>query len=773
MERIESDHNLIVMKWGENKKVRRPWRFQNMWLEDPRFFQELDIWLGENAQGTGDIFLFARKLHSIKAKLKVWNKEVFGNIDKRVEDLLIKIKELERVEEERILHDGEREERAKLEIDLRRDLFLQEICWRQKSREVWVKLGDKNSGYFHQMANYRRKVNRVEKLKIEGRNVDDPVDVASGIVRFYQNLFKEDLVCRPFPCWVWEHHLEELDKVLLCRDFTEEEIWDALRECDGSKAPGPDGFTLEFFKRGWSCLKSEVLRVFKEFHSTGALPKCVKHSFVCLAPKKDVVEEIKDLRPINLIGSINKLINKVLSKRLGVVLPKLISKQQHSSVKGRQIAEAGLIANEVVESRRKSRKPGLMFKLDIEKAFDNVNWGCLLKIMELMGFPVRWRNWVKGSMFDYNVSILINGEANGFFPVSKGLRQGDPISPGLFVMVMDVLSLMLEKVRANGMFEGFFMDEKKKIGEVTHLLYADDTLIFCDANHDQVLNILATLVMFQMVTGLRINLEKSVMYSVGDVADPSYFAAIFGCKWSSESPKYLGYPLGAKPNDRSVWDGIVEKYQNRLNGWGSRKLSYGARLVLINAVLSGSPTYLFSLFKAPKGVIKDLEGYQRRFLWNGKSEGNKMALIEWEWCKSPVKKGGLGIHDLERFNDALLSKWLWRFATERDSWWRGLINSKYPNDLSSWQTKRERHGFSRSVWANISKEYDSFWNYAAIDPGNGTQVSFWHDCWIPGIVLSASFPRVAAAVLDPEARLSDVANTQGELSLQGTLETRG
>ncbi|CAL1402815.1 unnamed protein product [Linum trigynum] len=111
----------------------------------------------------------------------------------------------------------------------------------------------------------------------------------------------------------------------------------------------------------------------------------------------------------------------------------------------------------------------------------------------------------------------------------------------------------------------------------------------------------------------------------------------------------------------------------------------------------------------------------------------------------------------------MLSKWLWRFATERGSWWRGLINYKYPNEVSCWQTKRVRSGFSKSVWANISKEYDQFWNFAAIDPGNGTQVSFWHDCWIPGIVLAASFPRVAAAVLDPEALLSDTANIHGEL----------
>ncbi|CAL1353208.1 unnamed protein product [Linum trigynum] len=178
------------------------------------------------------------------------------------------------------------------------------------------------------------------------------------------------------------------------------------------------------------------------------------------------------------MGSINKIVNKVLSRRFSLVLPKLVSKYQHASIKGRQIAEVGLIANELVDSRRRSKKPGLMFKLDIEKAFDNVNWGCLFHILDSLGFPPQVSNWVQGTMCLPMLSILINGEAHGYFPAFKGLRQGDPLSPGLFVLVMDVLSYMLSKVHDDGLFEGFFMDEDQRRWEVSHLLFADDTLIF-------------------------------------------------------------------------------------------------------------------------------------------------------------------------------------------------------------------------------------------------------------------------------------------------------
>ncbi|CAL1406935.1 unnamed protein product [Linum trigynum] len=205
------------------------------------------------------------------------------------------------------------------------------------------------------------------------------------------------------------------------------------------------------------------------------------------------------------------------------------------------------------------------------------------------------------------ISILINDEAKGFFNSQKGLRQGDPLSPCLFTLIMDVLSFMLEKMCMAGNISGFCMDETNMVGEVTHLLFADDTLIFCEASYDQVLNILAALVCFQAVTGLKINIEKSVMITIGDVPNPEFFAAVFGCKWSKEPSNYLGFPLGAKVNAISTWDPVISKFQKRLEGWRGRYLSLGGRLVLNKAILSGQPVYSFSLLRAPAAVVNRTE----------------------------------------------------------------------------------------------------------------------------------------------------------------------
>ncbi|CAL1413192.1 unnamed protein product [Linum trigynum] len=307
------------------------------------------------------------------------------------------------------------------------------------------------------------------------------------------------------------------------------------------------------------------------------------------------------------MGSLNKLISKILARRHSTVLPKLISPSQQASVRGRQISEAGLIAFELLDSRKNSRKPGLMFKLDIERAFDNVSWSCLFKVMDSLGFPKKWCDWIRGTMCSPMISTIINGEAKGFFKTSKGLRQGDPLSPGLFTMIMELLSFLLNKLKEDGKIRGFCMNESNGDGEVTHLLFVDDTLIFCEASYDEVLYILAALVCFKAITGLKINLEKSIMIPVGDVPNPDYFAALFGCNRSREVSKYLVFPLGAKVNSSTIWEPIIDKFERRLAGWKCRYLSLGGRLVLNNAVLTSQPVYYFSLFRAPRGTINRLE----------------------------------------------------------------------------------------------------------------------------------------------------------------------
>ena len=224
---------------------------------------------------------------------------------------------------------------------------------------------------------------------------------------------------------------------------------------------------------------------FDNFHRSSEFERSLNASFLSLITKKNSALNIKDFRPISLVGSVYKLLSKVLANRLRRVLDKLISESQNSFVGGRQILDSVLIANKCLDSRLKCRTPGVVCKLDIEKAYDNVNWDTLFYLLERMGFGDRWRRWIKTCVFTVRFSVLVNGSPAGFSGSSRGLRQGDPLSPLLFLLIMEVLSRIMKKTEEAGFIQGFHVGPINSIGiHVSHLLFANDTILFCDASRE-------------------------------------------------------------------------------------------------------------------------------------------------------------------------------------------------------------------------------------------------------------------------------------------------
>ena len=294
----------------------------------------------------------------------------------------------------------------------------------------------------------------------------------------------------------------------------------------------------------------------------------------------------------------------------------LISASQNAFMRGKQILDPVLIANECLDSRLKSGMPGLICKLDVEKAFDHVNWNFLMQMLERSGFSTKWRQWILFCISTVRFSILINGSPCGFFGSSRGLRQGDPLSPLLFVLVMETLGRMLDKAVLEGRMSGFGVGNLEgRSMAVSHLLFADDTLIFCKAYLDQILILRMILIWFKAVSGLKINLGKSELVPVGVVINFDLFLAVLGCKQGSLPMKYLGLPLGAKFKNKTIWNPILEKMERRLAGWKRLYLSKGGRVTLIKSTLSNLPTYFLSLFPIPASVAKRIEKLQWNFIW--------------------------------------------------------------------------------------------------------------------------------------------------------------
>ena len=256
-----------------------------------------------------------------------------------------------------------------------------------------------------------------------------------------------------------------------------------------------------------------------------------------------------------------KIIAKVLANRIQRVARGLISDSQNAFVKGRQILDSVLIASKYLDIRLKTGVPRVLCKLDIEKAYNHVKWEFLMFLLQQCGFSEKWR-WIRCCISIVKFSILINGSLSNFFGSSRGLRQGDPLSPFLFDIVMEALSHMLVAATAAGQFLGFTIgNATSSMITVSHLLFADDTLVFCDADINHITALHGILSKFEEVSGLKINPGKSKLVPAGDVHNLHELEEILGCKESALPLKYLGLPLGATFKDKTIWNPILEKME--------------------------------------------------------------------------------------------------------------------------------------------------------------------------------------------------------------------
>lgn len=325
---------------------------------------------------------------------------------------------------------------------------------------------------------------------------------------------------------------------------------------------------MDLFKAVWEIIKGDLMAVMKEFEITGRLDWRLNCTKTVLIPKCDGATSMHNFRPISLIGGIYKIISKTLTERLKVVMPSLISEFQGAFVDNMQITDDILIALELIDAREKTNVFGLVVKVNLEKAFDNISWSCLDYTVSRFGFGMVWRNLVKWCLSTARFSMTINGSASAMFRSGKGIKQGDPISHFLFIMIVEVLSVMIKKAADMDLIVGFKPSENAF--SITHIQFADDLIVFLDGDVEQIQNLKNILLAFELISGLKVNFKKSVVAAVGNVLNTAECALLFGCPMISFPMKYLGIPLGNKSKAVGVWDTILQKFQKKLSIWQRR-----------------------------------------------------------------------------------------------------------------------------------------------------------------------------------------------------------
>ena len=269
----------------------------------------------------------------------------------------------------------------------------------------------------------------------------------------------------------------------------------------------------------------DIMDLFKDFHERGRFGKGLSSTFIVMIPKRGPrggggggggAEDLKDFRPICLVGILYKLIAKVLANRLKKVMNGLVNPAQNAFVEGRQILNASLIANEVIDLMQKRKERGILCKLDIEKVYDQINWSFILKALKKMGFGDKWVGWIEWCVSTTTFSVLVNGCPTGFFGSSRGLRQGDRLSPYLFVLGIEALSLIIDKAVEGGYIFGYiFMGRDNTAKQITHLLFADYTLVFCKDAEEHMTHLCWILGWFEALLGLNINFREKLYAACG------------------------------------------------------------------------------------------------------------------------------------------------------------------------------------------------------------------------------------------------------------------
>ncbi|XP_058733672.1 uncharacterized protein LOC131605316 [Vicia villosa] len=437
--------------------------------------------------------------------------KVFGKFDLAVEEGVRIMNEGDEMVddvdgEEIVVGEDELSRKRRAQSDFWLNLKIKENMLIQKSRLKWLNDGDSNSRYFHNVMNSRRIRNHIGFIVTDRGVVESVEEVKKETKLFFEEKFSEAMGGRPILEDISFSKLNRVERDGLEYPFSEEEIKEAIWSCDGARSPGPDGYSFRFIKKCWHFMKADFINCLSCFHREALLSKAITSSFLTLIPKNSNPLGLNEYRPICLVGCIYKVISKILASRLKKVLSSVVSECQSAFVPGRQLLDGVLVANEVIDLARKDGLGCLLFKVDFEKAYDNVSWDFLRFMLRKMGFGAKWLKWMEALIFESKMSVLVNGSPTAEFVVKKGLRQGHPLSPFLFVIVAEGLKGMVRKAVELGEYVGFNVRRKCS---VELLQFADDTLLVGEGNWKQLWVIKAILRGFELVSGLGINYHKS------------------------------------------------------------------------------------------------------------------------------------------------------------------------------------------------------------------------------------------------------------------------
>ncbi|CAM8936846.1 unnamed protein product [Rhodiola kirilowii] len=717
--RAASDHCPLLLSFDDDKKKgKRSFKFMGMWTQHPDFLNKVQhSWEGQMHENP--LVNFGLKLKRTRAALNSWNWEVFGDVNRKIKETQVLLDSLE-CQLQNAWSDNISSHITEARQTLNNLLRFQLGMLEEKAKVSWYSDGDRNSSFFHASIKARRAQNTI-KLKLEDGSITEDGDVIGlRAAHYFKDLFGDfsasgdiqvtDLV---------QKVISEEDNVSLSATPSLEEIQHNVFSMNSNSSPGPDGFTGKFFTFCWEIIKEDLQAAVQAFFEGLQLPKIISSTSIVLIPKVHNAGKLDQVRPISLCNFIHKILSRILNSRLTNILKRVISQEQSGFLEGRNIHDCIGMAHDMVRDINiKSFGGNIMMKIDMSKAYDRISWRFILKMMAAMGFSEKWIDLIYRNISNCWYSVLWNGTSYGFFKSNKGVRQGDPLSPSLFILGMEYLSRLINEAIRKGKLVAY----KTKGCRTTfhHLMYADDLLIFSNGHTRSVNNLMKIINRFCELSGQQINSDKSRVFFSKLIGIERIKTILQNTKFSEGSfpTRYLGAPLYPGRTRVSYFKYLEDSIRSKITGWAKNFLNISGRATLISSVLSSLSIHTLSIIPVPKTCIDCMERLFANFIWDGKHHW-----VSWDNICLPKNEGGLGIRNLKGVKDAMLGKVAWRFLLNESCWAR-FSRIKFLNNS-------RKPGIWTSVMPLVeSLKRESYWTIGRGDISI-THFCEWLDCSPP------------------------------------------
>lgn len=739
-----SDHSPAAVHLGVNQdRVYKPFQIFNHLIEHDQFLNVVAAaW---EIEVTGNPwFILTTKLKNVKSALKSLNR-VVGNLHQEV----IKARD-DLLNFQRSLSSSpsllQREQELILSSKLNDVLKVEETLLKQKSRITWLQKGDGNNSYFFNSCKGRWNSNKLLSLDDDlGVTHTSHKAIAKTAVEYFTKLVGTSSEVEDFPDHLNFTTITDNQSQELLAPFSRLDILNCFKSMAKNRSPGPDGFTAEFFLKSWSIVGNLVTDAILYFFDTAALPRIINSIAVALIPKNANSCHLSQFRPISCCNVIYKCITKLIAKRMKVLMPFLISKNQAAFVPGRLIGDNVLLAQSLCKDYHlNSGPPRFACKLDICKAFDTLNWSFLFNALIAMGFPTKFIGWIKVCVSSCMISIKINGALEGYFQGRSGLRQGDPLSPYLFVIAMEVLSKCINGASSSDLFIHHW---RAKSLDLTHLIFADDVLLFCKGEINSIQQIMSGVTSFSSFSGLKPNVSKSTCFFCNVPYDVQDFALrLTGFSSGILPVTYLGLPLISGKLRLRDCEPLINKFCRKIEHWTCKFISQAGRAQLIAVVLFGMQNHWSLFLFLPKCVLKKMQSIFSHFLWSGSYHGPCQFKVAWSDCCISKEEGGLGFKDLVIWNKGAIMYQLWRIIKKVDSIWVQWVHATILCNKAFWTTKIP----GKCAWGlrkifNIRSEAR---NYITYNLGINSSFLLWHDPWVRGKCLLQYFSLPIISIME-------------------------